>query len=147
MLNRGDSTFCTGCARYRDHLPFDAEGSPKIFVRFTLPLRPAQTLEAQLDTGAAWSVLESSIARAANLSASAGQSARLQTRLGTVRGHLHRIAVTLLADEGHSLDVDATVFVSPEWSGGNFLGYGGLLERIRFAVDPASNRFYFGRAD
>ena len=24
------------------------------------------------------------------------------------------------------------------------LGYGGLLERIRFAVDPAINSFFFG---
>jgi hypothetical protein len=27
----------------------------------------------------------------------------------------------------------------------NFLGYEGLLQRIRFAVDPEVNLFYFGR--
>jgi hypothetical protein len=29
-------------------------------------------------------------------------------------------------------------------SAGTFLGYSGLLERIRFAVDPQQNNFYFG---
>jgi hypothetical protein len=50
----------------------------------------------------------------------------------------------LLADTGEPLDVPATVFVTPDWPGPNFLGYQGLLQRIRFAVDPESNRFYFG---
>jgi hypothetical protein len=34
---------------------------------------------------------------------------------------------------------------SPDWRGPNFLGYQGLLQRIRFAVDPEVNLFYFGR--
>jgi hypothetical protein len=41
--------------------------------------------------------------------------------------------------------VDATIFVSPDWHGPNFIGYQGLLQRIRFAVDPETNLFYFGR--
>jgi hypothetical protein len=53
----------------------------------------------------------------------------------------------LVADNGESLSIEATVWVSREWTGGNFLGYGGLLERIRFAVDPANNLFYFGPLD
>ena len=40
--------------------------------------------------------------------------------------------------------VESTVFVSPEWPEGNFIGYSGLLERIRFAIDPGSNSFVFG---
>lgn len=50
----------------------------------------------------------------------------------------------LRADEGESLRVEATIFLSPDWIGPNFIGYGGLLQRIRFAVDPESNLFYFG---
>ena len=64
--------------------------------------------------------------------------------MGVFRGQLYRGLITLLADEGSPLDVEATVFVTPDWPGPNFLGYQGLLQRIRFAVDPESNRFYFG---
>lgn len=69
----------------------------------------------------------------------------LSTRLGVVRGALYRGVVTIPADEGDSLDVEATVFVSPDWQGPSFVGYQGLLQRIRFAVDPEMNLFYFGR--
>jgi hypothetical protein len=69
----------------------------------------------------------------------------LSTRLGVFQGTLYRGQVTLPADEGESLDLDATVFVCPDWPGPNFLGYQGLLQRVRFAVDPESNTFYFGR--
>lgn len=37
------------------------------------------------------------------------------------------------------------LFVSPDWTGPNFIGYEGLLQRIRFAIDPEANLFYFGR--
>ncbi|HKI06536.1 MAG TPA: hypothetical protein VKK31_31460 [Thermoanaerobaculia bacterium] len=41
--------------------------------------------------------------------------------------------------------LDATVLVSQDWFGGSFIGYEGLLQRIRFAVDPETNLFYFGQ--
>jgi hypothetical protein len=69
----------------------------------------------------------------------------LDTRLGTLKGSLYRIPVALPADEGQPLEAEATVFLSPDWRGPNFIGYQGLLQRIRFAVDPEVNLFYFGR--
>ncbi len=69
---------------------------------------------------------------------------QLSSRMGTFVGDLVRAPITLLADEGESLTVDATVFLSTDWPGPNFIGYNGLLERIRFAVDPPTNSFYFG---
>ena len=69
----------------------------------------------------------------------------MSTRLGVIHGALYRVAVTIEAEEGESLDVEATVFLSPDWRGPNFIGYQGLLQRIRFAVDPETNLFYFGR--
>ena len=47
--------------------------------------------------------------------------------------------MTILADRGEPLDIDAVIFLSPEWKGDNFIGYGGLLQQIRFAVDPGGN--------
>ena len=69
----------------------------------------------------------------------------LSTRLGRFAGTLYRGLITLTVDEGEPLEVDAMVFLTPDWRGPNFLGYEGLLQRIRFAVDPESNLFYFGR--
>jgi hypothetical protein len=69
----------------------------------------------------------------------------LSTRLGLIRGDLYRIPLVLFADDGQDLGVDATVLLSPDWTGPNFLGYQGLLQRIRFAVDPETNLFYFGQ--
>ncbi|MFL6235648.1 MAG: hypothetical protein ACJ76N_21100 [Thermoanaerobaculia bacterium] len=69
----------------------------------------------------------------------------MSTRLGTFRGDLYRVPLFFEALDGEALDIEATVFVSPSWPGENFLGYEGLLQRIRFAVDPEVNLFYFGR--
>ena len=69
---------------------------------------------------------------------------RLSTRLGVLQGQLIRLPVTLVADEGESLDLEAQFFVSPEWRGGTFLGYTGFLDRIRIALDSPANLFYFG---
>ena len=53
--------------------------------------------------------------------------------------------IGIIADDGDTLSVGATVFVSPEWTGHNFIGYAGLLERIQFAVDPSDNFFILDR--
>ena len=73
-----------------------------------------------------------------------GESATISSRAGKIKGKLVRATTTLVADEGESIEVDSTVFVSSDWPEGNFIGYSGFLERIRFAIDPRSNSFVFG---
>ena len=69
----------------------------------------------------------------------------LDTRHGTKAGRLVKVPIRFLADEGNSLDTEGTFFVSPDWPPGKtFLGYSGLLDSIRFALDPQANHFYFG---
>jgi len=99
---------------------------------------------AQLDTGAAWSILDAEIAETLSLLDGEGQPVTMSTRLGKVNGRLERTSLAIIADEGESISVEATICVSPDWHAGNFLGYGGLLERLRFAVDASDNSFYFG---
>jgi hypothetical protein len=72
---------------------------------------------------------------------------KLSTRLGLYDGRLYRGSLTLLAQEGESLDLEVTFFLSAQWRGSNFLGYEGAMERARFAVDPRANRFYFGEIE
>ncbi len=63
-------------------------------------------------------------------------------------GSITRINMTLIATFGEDLVVPATVFVpDSEDMWGDFpafIGLGGFLERIRFAVDPSDDLFYFG---
>lgn len=68
----------------------------------------------------------------------------LRTAQGRLQGKLYRHRITLIAVAGEDLDIDATVFATDDWTGPSVLGYTGMLERIRFAVDPETNRFYFG---
>ena len=66
------------------------------------------------------------------------------TRLGRFEGRLYRGTVRILAHRGSTLDLETTFFLSPDWPAGNFVGYVGFLDRLRFAVDPLRNLFYFG---
>jgi len=132
-----------GRARFLDEDANALEGTAKIFVKIE-PSNLGAPVLAQLDTGCPWSILKPEIAEAINLMDEEGQPQSLSTRLGLVNGQLKRTTITIIADDGNSIDVEATVFISADWTAGNFLGYGGLLERVRFAVDPQENFFYFG---
>jgi hypothetical protein len=106
---------------------------------------------ALLDTGAEWSVIGGETAKIfEDELGSPIERFTMSTRLGRIDGSLHRINISLLAEEnsGNDLTVDSSVFVSKEWSGPIVLGYRGFLERIRFALDPGivpgEQMFYFG---
>ncbi|MEO5729649.1 MAG: hypothetical protein ABI134_13625 [Byssovorax sp.] len=94
---------------------------------------------ALLDTGAHWSIVGGEMAQL--LEDEAGESieiAAMATRLGIIRGRLHRLIVTLAADEGDDLDVPTTLLLAPSWSGPPVLGYRGFLDRVRFGLDPGN---------
>lgn len=142
MLLRPDgSVFATGGSRYLDRDPHIPAENASVHVHVEFDGVPAL---AMLDTGAAWSVLHADLAAGLDLFDRDGETKTISTRIGRVQGRLVRTVTTLVADDGDSVDVDSTVFVSPEWRAGNFIGYAGLLERIRFAVDPGTNAFLFG---
>jgi hypothetical protein len=142
-LSSDGTAFAIGRTRFLDEDPIQPENSPKIYIKIE-PGDLGSPVLAQLDTGAPWSILEVQIAEEVGLFGGQGQPIPLQTRFGRIDGYLERTKITILADEGDSVDIEATVFVSKEWPAGSFLGYAGLLERVRFAVDPQQNFFYFG---
>jgi len=137
-------TFSSGRSKFMDRHPKFVEPTAKVFVKIRLAGLD-RTWLAQVDTGAAYSVLGTRIARSLDLLTAEGESVLLSTRAGTLRGQLVRIPLEFLADEGSSLEVDATFFVSDAWQGGTFLGFTGLLDRLRIALDSPSNLFYFGQ--
>jgi len=147
VLTLGDEPFTTGRCRYTD-ADGRSEGSAKICVK-VVPGDWETPVLAIVDTGADWSVLNTEIAEELGLFGVEGEPIALSTRFGAIAGYLVQASVTLLADDGDSLRLDATVFVSADWpsSAGTFLGYSGLLERMRFAVDPQSNVLFFGPID
>ena len=142
MLDWPDGfAFASGMRRYLDRDP--ARPSETASVHVEVEFNGVPVL-AMLDTGASWSVLNPEVADDLELFDRDGETVTISSRVGTVEGKLVRARTTLVAEDGDSLEVDSTVFVSRDWPAGNFIGYSGLLERIRFALDPQANAFMFG---
>jgi hypothetical protein len=143
LFRQGGTLFCGGRSRFLDTQPGSNEATSKIYVKI-VPEPLGEILVAQLDTAAAWTILDADVADAMSLLQGDGFRTPLSTRFGRLQGRLERLRVDIVADDGDSCGVEATVWVSREWRHGNFLGYEGFLNRIRFAIDPTENRFYFG---
>ena len=110
--------------------------------------------EAVVDTGGVYLFCNPEIARRLALTPTEALSG-VQTILfrgALVHGRLYRLSLTLLADEGEDVTIQTTAFVpEPEeaehWGDMPcLLGLYGCLERLRFAVDPRTEHFYFGPA-
>jgi hypothetical protein len=144
MLKLGGVDFTQGRSTFRDQSPEVREPTAKVYVR-VLVGDLKRVIVAQLDTGAAWSVLDPLVARPLGLLEAEGHLTRLETRFGTMKGRLVRVPLRFIAEQGISLDTEGTFFISPDLPPGRtFLGYSGLLDAMRFAVDPHANHFYFG---
>jgi hypothetical protein len=143
MLTLQGEPFTSGRSRFVDQHPRFPEPTAKVFVKVGFPGSSGIWM-AQVDTGAAYSILEAELAEVLGLLDLEGQRTRVSTRLGTLSGKLVRVPLTLMADEGSSLDLDATFFLSRDWRGATFLRYTGLLDRLRIALDAPANLFYFG---
>jgi Magnesium chelatase, subunit ChlI C-terminal len=102
--------FATGRARFFDEDANALEGTAKIFVKIE-PSNLGFAVLAQLDTGCAWSILKPEIAEAMQLMNEEGQPERLRTRFGNIDGQLKRINISILADDGNSIELEATVFI------------------------------------
>jgi hypothetical protein len=145
VLHLHSLPFTSGRSRFLDHgSGASANDTAKVYVKIGFEGLD-NAVFAQLDTGAAWSVLPPDIARTLGLSFESTRPAILRTWLGRKQGSLIRMPFTFLADEGEDLPNEGTFFVTPDWPEGlTFLGYSGLLDSIRFALDPQVNDFYFG---
>jgi hypothetical protein len=145
MLQLAGEDFSAGRASFLDSLPVAQHRSARVYVRVAVPGMEEPFL-ALLDTGAEWSVLDREIAEHVGIADSPGDTITLRHKDGTTPGKLIRTTVTMIADEGVGLDVDATVFVPDgAWpTGRNFIGYSGFLEKIRIGLDPQRHDVYFG---
>lgn len=145
----GLDIFAQGAIPYIDHYPNDE------LVRMVINIYLANQLisiPAIIDTGAPWCVLNPLILEdiANDIEAIRSINRPLNIRGIAYTGWLYRVPIHIPALLGKPLDIEATAFIpnlSPTetWSYPNFVGLQGFLDRIRFAVDPSSNMFFFGK--
>jgi hypothetical protein len=135
-------------APYLDRSPEVPPTDPRIYLEVQPGTLPCPVL-ALVDTAAPWCIFTPAIGKILRESfePESKSDVRLSTRLGWYWGRLYRGPLTFPVLEGEPMEIDATVFLSAEWPGDNFLGYEGLLQRMRFAIDPRVNRFYFGHLE
>ena len=140
--------FATGAARYFYRPIAGYDRSPRIIV--SVEIERMKT-PAVVDTGAPYVICAPDIARVIGLRPAAALGhLRMLVRGVVMDGRLYRLMLRLLADRGESLSVDATAFVldaefEESWGAlPSFIGLSGCLERLRFAVDPATETFFFG---
>lgn len=143
MLRLGEEVFAYGVADYYTEDPSLSTTQTSVHVNIVLEGGLSIATTARLDPATPWVVLNAELNRTIGLRAT-GEKYELYTLEGRMRGSLERFPITLPAQDGDALEIDATLFVCDDWTRGNFLGYSGFLERIRFALDPHYCRFYFG---
>ena len=144
MLQYNDGqTFASSRSKYLDKMGGFSENRIHIVVQFdSLP----KDLVV-VDTGAPWCVLSKEQAKELNPDY---KNEAIETRCLNVRGEstegvLIRIPITICAEQGEDITIEGTVFIPEvERDIPNFIGLDGFLNRIRFAIDPQINDFYFG---
>lgn len=136
-----------GATGYRYTPVGEQDLSPRILV--PVQIEEIET-EAVVDTGGIYLICTPEIAKELQLDpgAALGRS-ELNIRGHSINGALYRVALTLIAEEGKGCVLEATAFVPDDdplriWDLPVFLGMQGCLERMRFAVDPKDERFFFG---
>lgn len=139
-------TFASGALGYEYAPITETESTNRIVFEVEIQDIPTR---AVLDTGAPYVICSPKVASEAGVEPSAALERKIMLIRGMrLSGFVVRLNVKLVAQEGNDLDVDATVFIpdSEEAWGDfpSFIGLSGFLERIRFALDPHTDTFYFG---
>lgn len=148
MLTLNSTLFTTGQVTYEDVDPNNQTGKCAIYLQVQLPIDGGIRVYALVDTGSPYCIFNTELVEALGLPSDNGEIIPLHTPRGVFHGTIQRVTMSIMAEQGDSLDIDASVYVpEDEWHFGNFLGYTGFLERLRFAVDPSTNTFYFGACD
>jgi len=144
----GPDKFARGRVKYLDYL-----GDSLDTARIILPVTFGDRVRtfAIVDTGSPWCILNPQEAAILNIDYSKeGQKISRFVLLGWQgAGWLCEIPMILKAEIGQDIALEATVFIpqlhpNQRWMFPNFLGLSGFLNKIRFAVDPEHNHFYFG---
>jgi len=143
--------FATGVTAYQYRPATAQESTPRLVLEVAID---GVVTHAMVDTGGIYLVCHPRLATQLHLDTAEAISGprTILFRGVLVQGRLYRLTLTLLAQEGDDLVMQATAFVpEPEEEEGwgdlpSILGFYGCLERARFAVDPRTETFFFGPA-
>ena len=121
--------FVTGWQSHVFYAPTSAEPKARLVLRVALE---GLTTQAMVDTGGLYLFCMPSVAQALHLDAAQALGAQtILFRDERVRGTLHRLTLTLLAEEGEDLQLDVTAFVPDA-------GYENVPELPRFSACTAA---------
>jgi len=143
---KNGESFATGLAEYQYKPATENETTPRICVQTIF--EGISTL-AVVDTGSPFTILDPQVAEFIDIDLLSGSPSVVEIRGVKWEGRLHRLNVIFIANEGENTVVEATVFIPKidshqDWYLPSFIGYNSCLERLRFAVDPFNDTFYFG---
>lgn len=137
--------FATGSSTYENKPASEADQTNRIYVRASME---GFETSAILDTAAPYVVCAPPVSQVVQFGPTAAlEQTRLLIRGIRFKGTLHRLTLVFPAEKGEPLTLEATGFVPDETETNpipSFIGLAGCLERMRFAVDPAEDTFYFG---
>jgi hypothetical protein len=143
--------FATGATPYAYLPASEQETTPRIII--SVKIQEIVT-SAFVDTGGVFAICSPEIAAQLKLDPGEGVTADpIRWRRESLQGVLHRIPITILAQEGTSLTIETTCFVPKlshwqQWQSDFpcILGMYLCFDRLRFAVDPDPDNemFYFG---
>jgi hypothetical protein len=145
-----DRIFSCGSCSYEYRPATVREDAPRIMIQVQVQGR--DTI-AMVDTGGLYLLCSPELAELLDLDNApvVEKDVRLAIpRYGKVTGSLCLTSLALLAEEGSGLELEVTAFVPQHWVSLDqdqplaIMGLWRCLEKIRFAVDPSSDTFYFG---
>lgn len=143
------NSFAVGAIRYTYAPATAQETTNRIQLPITVEIERSLNTLAVLDTGAPYLILDPAIANVIGFSQDlALYRIKMLIRGMRLEGSVIRMNILLKAEQGEDLAVNSTTFIPDSeelWDGfPSFLGLSGFLERIRFAIDPTTDTFYFG---
>lgn len=149
-----EDIFASGAIKYLYAPATAKESTNRILIPITVEPANLKTgkrisIQAVLDTGAPYSILDPAIAEVVGFTSEQAQEReRMLIRGMRLEGSLTRLSITLQATQGDDLNIETTAFIPDSleaWGGfPSFLGMAGFIERLRFAIDPNEDKFYYG---
>jgi hypothetical protein len=151
QLELAGADWSTGCASFTMGYRASSFDTLPVAVRCFLGASATFDTIALLDTGSQWSIVPASAMSMIDGAENLGlPTFTISSRAGQIDAQMYAITVTLWADSGQALTIEARCLVA-EWERPVILGYSGLLEYVRIALDPGAHRdtppvFWFGAA-
>src|SRR5438874_13460579 len=120
ILTLNAAPFTTGQATYRDFDPENRSRKQGFYVQVAFPGSIGRDWYALVDTGTPYCIFNTEVMETIGLPFDEGEKIVLRTAYGPFEGTVQRLTIRLVAEQGESLNIDASVFIAEDWHLGNF---------------------------